>query len=346
MSHFSVIVCLDDPSKLEAVLAPFDENLEVEEYRAYEEGEASDFWLYRSLKRTAEDFAKGKGILPYKPDEIGWSSSSSKDAPEVQRQKQADEARLFHSLPNPIGWRDIVRFHNERYDDDSERMHYDAATDRAYTLSTRSQNGKWDYWRIGGRWGGYFTTTSPGDLRLFKPERAWDSPDVLAKDSCDGGPKGLLDLDGMRERAAAKARETHEKWLNLVEGTPEARPWREFAEMIGKIDGYTREQARLEYRTQPRMVALEGSEFGEMWDCPVATHQKPDRVFVELARAQAVPGFALVTVERKWMAPGEMGWFGASTDSESSRVGYLEVANAYIESLPDSAYLIAVDCHV
>lgn len=345
MSHFSVIVCLDDPSKLESVLAPFDENLEVEEYRDYEEGEAGEFWLYGSLARTAEDFASGTGIQPYKPDEIGWSSSSSKDAPEVQRQKQEADARLFHSLPNPIGWRDIVRFHNERYDD-SEPMHFDEQSGRAYTLSTRSRNGKWDYWRVGGRWGGYFTTTAVGDPRLFEPERGWDSPDVLAKDSCNGGPKELLDLGGMRERAAAKAREEHEKWTAAVEGTPEARPWREFAEMIGVIDGYTREQAQLEYRTQPRMVALEGTEFRQMWNCPITTYQKPDRVFVELARAQAIPGFALVTVEGKWMAPGEMGWFGASTDTDSERIGYLEVANAYIESLPDSAYLIAVDCHV
>ena len=46
------------------------------------------------------------------------------------------------------------------------------------------------------------------------------------------------------------------------------------------------------------------------------------------------------------MAPGDMSWFGMSTESESDQIGYWEVANAYIESLPDDVYLIALDCHV
>lgn len=304
MSHFPVVVCIDDPSKLEAVLAPFDENLEVDEYRAYEEGLPQDYWAVPTFREQGN----------------------------------------LNSDDTTLTWAQIAEVHNLRWSDDPP-MRIDE-NGRAYCLSTDNPKGKWDYWRIGGRWGGFFTASSVGDPRLFRPERAWDSPDVLPKDSCDGGPKELLDLDGMRERAASKARDEYEKWAKVVECTPEARPWREFADMIGVIDGYTREQAQLEYRTQPRMVALEGTDFAGMWDCPIAAYQKPERVFVELARANAVPGFAVVTVEGKWMAPGEMGWFGCSTDTESQRIGYLETANAYIDSLPDSTYLIAVDCHV
>lgn len=304
MSHFTVIVCTEDPSELESLLAPYDETLEVAEYREHEQGEPKDYWAVRTFRE--------------------------------QDNLNPDDATLT--------WAQIAEVHNRRWDD-SPPMLIDEHG-RAYSMSTSNPKGKWDYWRVGGRWGGFFTTTSPGDPRLFRPERDWDSPDVIAKDSCNGGPKELLDLAGMRERAAAEARENYEKWSKVVECTPEARPWSEFADMLGVIDGYTREQAQLEYRTQPRMVAIEGSEFADMWGCPIEEYQKPANIYVELARASAVPGYALVTCEGKWMARGEMGWFGTSTDSTSDRVGYLEVANAYIQSLPDSIYLIAVDCHV
>jgi hypothetical protein len=357
MTHFSVIVCLDDASKLEAALAPFDENLEVEEYRDYEKGEASEFWLYRSLKRTAKDFADGTGILPYKPDQLGWSSDSSKETPEVQRQKQAEDARLFHSLPDPIRWRDIVQFHNERYDDDSEPLHYDEATDQAYTLSTRNPDGKWDYWRIGGRWGGYFATTdfeAYAACAEWAPRRDWDSPKRDQAGWVDGGQKKHLDLNAMRLQKANRAHAEYDSWEKLTDGLPEAQPWRAFAERAEKEAADTEDveekraawnRARVEYGAQERVQAIKGSDI-DSFTCRIGEFAKPRGLFVELARAQAVPGYALITVEGKWMAPGEMGWFGASTDREGDRIGYLEVANAYIESLADSAYLIAVDCHV
>jgi hypothetical protein len=55
MSHYTVLVAIDptDPSRpnLEAALAPFDENMEVEPYREYETGEPADYW---SWEKTAD----------------------------------------------------------------------------------------------------------------------------------------------------------------------------------------------------------------------------------------------------------------------------------------------------
>lgn len=304
MSHFCVIVCIEDPSKLEAVLAPYDENLEVDAYRHFEKGQPAQYWAVRT-------FREKNGLNP-------------------------DDSTLT--------WAQIAEVHNRVWDDEPPMLLDDGGN--AYSVSTRNPNGKWDYWRVGGRWGGHFITTTPGDRRIYASKRGWDSPTVIARGTCDGGPRGLLDLDGTRQRAAAEAQERFGKWLVAVDATPEARPWREFADMIGQVEGYSRDQARLEYRSQPRMVALEGTEFGRMWGCPIAEYQMPEALYVERARAGAVPGYALVTLDGKWMAPGDMGWFGCSTDNEGDRIGYLEVANTYIESLPDEVYLIAVDCHV
>ncbi len=87
MSHFLVVVCLDDengdlakaaqipPSRdraaalraaldarLEHVMARWDENREVEPYRDYEDGGPAEHWVYASLQRTADNYAAGTGI--------------------------------------------------------------------------------------------------------------------------------------------------------------------------------------------------------------------------------------------------------------------------------------------
>ena len=163
MSHFSVVVCLDGgvtkstvEARLEQVMAPWDENKETEPYRDYEKGGPAEYWLYTSLRRAAEDFAAGTGIKPYKPDEFGWSSASSKETPEQQRAAQKADAELFRSLPNPVTWADIVKLYGERYpgEDGAPLLSEDGS--RAYTMSTYNPQSKWDYWRVGGRWGGYF----------------------------------------------------------------------------------------------------------------------------------------------------------------------------------------------
>lgn len=248
MSHFSVVVCTDDPARLDALMAPYDENLEVEPYET-------------------ED-----GTSTYNPDS------------------------------------------------------------------------KWDYWRIGGRWGGYFPYHAEHAALIIRPERSWDSPDHKAL-HCDGGPKFALDLSGLREEKAQKARKSYAEWVAITVGTPDPVPWSVFADNVSEGNGYTIERARQEYHAQPRVQALKGTDF-EHWDDPIATFGKPEALYVEHERARAVPGYATLRTDGAWMAPGTMGWFAMSDDSESDRIGYWEAANAYIESLPDETFLIVTDCHI
>ena len=50
MSHFSVVVCTEDPAKLDALMAPYDENLEVAPYRDYKCDEPSGHWAVKHLR--------------------------------------------------------------------------------------------------------------------------------------------------------------------------------------------------------------------------------------------------------------------------------------------------------
>lgn len=242
-----------------------------------------------------------------------------------------------------LTWGEVAAAHNARYPGDDPLLVDEGG--RAYHDSTRNPDAKWDYWRIGGRWGGYFVVRPGRESQVLKPKRGWDSPDVIMANTCDAGPKSALDLDALREAKAEKARKTYAEFHALVAGTPEARPWSEFVALADKLDDYSIDQARQEYHSQPRVEAINGTDF-QWHDDAIATFQKPERLYVEFERARAVPGYALLTLDGKWMAPGRMGFWGVSSDTESDRIGYWEAANAYIESLPDTAWLVAVDCHI
>jgi len=353
MSHFSVVVCLDGgvtratvEAQLEQVMAPWDEGKEVEPYRSYEKGGPAEHWLYGSLKCAAEHYAAGTGILPYKPDEFGWSSASSKNTPDEQRAEQKADAELFASLPNPITWADIVKLYNERYGDEEEALLLSEDGSRAYTMSTYNPESKWDYWRIGGRWGGYFPYRNECAALVIKTERGWDSPDDIMPLHCDGGPKSALNLKAMREEKAAEARKLYAEYRETAAGTPDALPWSAFRDNISEGTGYDIEQARTEYHSQPRVLALRSSETFKWHDDVIREFSVPEKLYVKRERARAVPGYATITTDGRWMAPGKMGWFGMGSDDESSRIGYWEAANAYIEALPDDAWLVALDCHI
>jgi hypothetical protein len=255
MTHFPVIVCLDDPSGLEAVLAPFDENLHA----------------------PCQDCQDGR-----------------------------------------------------------------ECADESCGVNPRA---KWDWWVTGGRWGGYFRFRPEHASLVIPHEKQWSSPDV-EPGYCDGGPKLALDLDGMRAEAAAQARERYAQWAKLTAGTPEALPWSVFTQNISEVNGYTIEQARTEYHSQPRVQAIKDTDFDWFASDAIAELQVPEQVYVERARASAVPGWAVVTTDGRWMEQGRMGWWTMSDATEGSKIGFWEAANAYIESLPDTTFLICIDCHI
>jgi hypothetical protein len=305
MSHFSVVVCTDDPERLDEIMAPFDENREVAAYEDYETGAPSAYWAVRHLREE-------NGLNP-------------------------DDATLT--------WAQVADAYNARYGDDGdERIYATGDGQRAYTISTRNPDAKWDYWRIGGRWGGYFPY-QPANARLvMRPAGGgWDSPDIKPL-HCDGGPKSALDLAALREEKAEEARKLHAEFRALTDGTPEGRPW---AEYIADVEAkrLSIDEARTLYHAQPCYLAIAQSDF-RYHDDAIGTFSQPEALYVEKERARAVPGYATITLDGRWMSQGRMGWFGMSTDTENDRIGYWEAANAYIEALADSVHLIALDCHI
>lgn len=107
---------------------------------------------------------------------------------------------------------------------------------------------------------------------------------------------------------------------------------------------YTREQARNDYATQPRIAAIRAHYRGFSLTGPedIFDHLSRDE-FVQRQWLHAIPSFATLTHDSRWLAPGRMGWFGMSTDTDESQQTYLHKANDYLD---DAMWLVVVDCHI
>jgi hypothetical protein len=371
MSHFSVLVTLPagtPPEMIEKEIArrmePWNEGRRVEPYRSYEEGGPEGYWWVSAMRRGAQEHHTNAPVevrdsimdrdgKVYRSG-VGYQTRDEYIA--YEKADREDDARWADRLGEHPTWETVVSLYNEKYghgkelatssdESDSETLHYDPESDRAYTWSTCNPESKWDYWRIGGRWSDYFLARSgPG---LISARRGWDSPSHPndGKLRAEGGPKRLLDFDAMRDEAAVKAHAEYDKWDAVCADTPHADSWEHFYGLttVGEIGI---DEARRRYHAQPRIEAARKAELGD-WDCPVTKFMSGREEYVAEQRLAAVPGYALVTLDGQWAAPGRMGWFGMSSDEPGERSGYRHAVNAYLaDKVADDDFVIVLDCHI
>jgi hypothetical protein len=128
MSHYTVTVVLPDAPKspqhvdemLNRILAPFDENMEVEPYKDYVSAPPANW-------RT----------IP--TNQIPWPYSVVRD-----HDRGID-------LDDPEA---VATWLNARYDGEEPRHSFDEQG--LYQMSTYNPQSKWDWWVIGGRWTGFY----------------------------------------------------------------------------------------------------------------------------------------------------------------------------------------------
>jgi hypothetical protein len=365
MSHFSVLITLPAGTPLDSLedeigkrMDRWDENREVKPYRDYVNDTAAGFWWVESVMQGAEHHRNGTGILPYDRDGSTWYSSGSPYTEDEQRARFAANADFAARIGDVLAWETVVPLYNEAFGhgrelaghadgSPSETLFHEVETDRAYTMSTRNPEGFWDYWRIGGRWGnGYFLAKGPG-AGLIQSVNSWDSPkEALPGVWADGGPRGLLDLDGMREQADAAAGGLFTRWQPLIAQWPDSKPWAHFTGLVDAGE-LTIAEARDRYHEQPILKAAEKVGLYDGWGSPIEEFNTTREEYCLRARRSAVPGYALITLDGEWIAPGRMGWFGMSSDGDGEREGYQIAVNRYLDDkLGDDDLVVVLDCHV
>lgn len=381
MSHYPVMVCLPGDTKdvseaLEQVLAPYDENISVEPYRRYENSSAEEYWWTKSMRTDLEGFrriavegedaVRAELLAKFRAEANTWD----RDTPAEKTNKEIHDFRWAGERADriaelPMTWATLVPLYNERWypttalalagdDSDDDRLHFEEETGRAYTMSTYNPDSKWDYWRIGGRWSGYFVADESLE-DIIKPERHWDGPNnsrYPGRSVCDGGRRRSLDFAAMRDYAEKDANERYDRWEQLVaEHGGDAKPWSHFTGLIGVVEDFNIDQARKLYHEQPIIAAhgrMERENNGIVgWgDCLIEEFLTTREEYVRKARAAVVPAYATVLLSGEWCAPGRMGWFGMSSDGPGEREGYYAEISKYLDTLSPDTWLVVVDCHI
>lgn len=333
MAHYPLVVATRSLEAIPAALAPFDENQHVEPHRRYIPGEPADFCTPAELRAEL-------GLDPEDPT---------------------------------LTWAKLVAAYNDHYRNNPDWHLYLDDDGRPYEISTANPQARWDYWTIGGGWSQYFPlkdtaspthpaliteppTELPNGLPTGLPTELFtglltESPAESGTEAAGsaggrirvpGGPKKLLDLDLMREEAAAEAAALYDTYTALTAGLPEARPRSWFAAQVKRGERDI-EQAQAAYRGQPRVQAT--AHLVGPSDCPIEEFGVPRDAYIHRGRGLAVPGYATLTLDGRWLTPGLMGRFAISTDDASSRAAYAAVADAYIDAVAEDVLLVAVDCH-
>lgn len=319
MSHFTVLVVLPPtpPDKvddaLNTALAPFDENLEVTPYKEYVTDWQADY------ESALAYFTENPKEKPAGLDELS----------------AADVLSAYHG------------------DDVHEESKPDSDVVMFYTWRTYNPQSKWDWWTVGGRWRDYFPVKYDDQEAMFakgliRGTPSWTNEKEFHKAGyVDGGPRKLLDFDRLRDLRGAEATTEYDKWTAYIAGLPEALPFTTFVDSTDDI-----EEARRQYHAQPVLEKIAedrrtGSrDFDYLFSDPVEKFSVTRQVYVQLARDRAVPGYSVLDLEGHWIAAGEMGWWGLSSDGEADRIAYHARANEYLDSLPPDTIVVAVDAHI
>lgn len=338
MSHFTVAIRLDkslgeagdpDMNEIEAAvdkaLLPYkesgcgsDDPPELKQFLTFNDSEPEYREEYEKETATRVKMPDGSFVSPY-DDRF--------------KVRKSDEvfARYDHVVPDnlpqiEVPYKELYKtfdefcteYHGARKDPQLGKYGY-----------WQNPNKKWDWWKIGGRWAGHWPTKKYGN-----------------RDFCRIKDLALIRADAQAEDAANKF---WDEWTKFSkDGKDDFPPFegpRDTALRLGLLD------------------CKDGSELtGKEWkkvkwpkDHTGAERDRYD-VFENVTREQfdkdykvafdPLKTYACLDPKRGWLSPGEMGWFGCSSDDPQ---GYLSFARGYRDWLAggdQDDWIVCVDCHI
>lgn len=215
-----------------------------------------------------------------------------------------------------------------------------------------NSNAKWDYYRTGGRWAGFFKLKAGVEAAAPKPgyEAAMGLQDQPESGTADVLSKGEIDWAAMRDAAGAKAAKKYDFAMTILGELPKNLSWDE----VRAAHENAHDAARAAYWAQARCKAWQEASraqraaFDEAGIHPFS--DDPDQFlisweqFITSARNRAGTTFAVVK-DGKWYERGTMGWW-ACVSNEKDEETWVSMFAKLIDDLPDDTGLTVVDCHI
>ncbi|AEV85432.1 hypothetical protein ACWT_4412 [Actinoplanes sp. SE50] len=196
-----------------------------------------------------------------------------------------------------------------------------AAVMAPFRIDDETGLGEWDHWHPSGQ---FLVRPEYADSPLILPSTRWPADPLR----CDGGPKRMLDLEGMRTAARDRAGQLWAAWREAVSRHPPARSLETCA-------------SREAYEAQPLIAEIrarsddEGDVFGLLWTDgrdEVTYLGDDEQRFLDTAVESALMTYALVTLDGRWL------------DMEQTPA-FASLVWPCLEGLPEDAFVIELDCH-
>ena len=275
MSHYTVCVVTED-GNYEKALEPFDENLSVEPY--IDETKAQ---IVERIKKRKERYDK----------DISEGETDS----------------WFEEHYGNVDWNNddsILRAYMEAWKDDEK---FD---EEGNHLSTYNPQSKWDWYSLGGRWG--------GTLKLKKHASVVKESDLTWTNGFEPVEEGYTDFAQVKD----------------IDFTPDSKK-RKWAERFWEINVQGKVISEDEYNSGEYRTFYNKKYYKDKYGSKK-----------EFARCNAEFFTYALLYKGQWFEPGQMGWFGCSDTTKDSEKEYRLKFREIISQLKPEDYIAVVDCHI
>lgn len=231
---------------------------------------------------------------------------------------------------------DLYAKYGRDWNSGSWRKHTDGTY---HEYSTRNPDSKWDWYKLGGRWTGFFQLKDDAEGETGEPGLMTARAKV---GHADAAYKKDIDFTRMRTEAGDRAAKEYDKAMKIIGHLPVNKTWEEIR---GKKEK-NMDKLREKYWAQPRCVAWKGAQtdddFG--WGSSPDDYIISKEQFIQEAKESAISTFAVVK-DGKWYEKGKMGWWAVVLNGKEESEWNKEFYNL-LNSTPDDTLLSVYDCHI
>ena len=319
MSHFTVLVKVKPNEELDELLAPYAEQDYEEKYRAFNDETESLLEDWNEGEHSAFVDPQGKAYSKYDsrfsqrhPDNQ-WESNYV--CPEGWTEQEVPGKDLYESLE--VYANDYHGYEPHEIDGVTKYGYFD------------NPNSKWDWYVIGGRWNGQLGGKNVRPAQWFKDNhtdletKARADADLFVREYSDalaaGKVEGGVFEKGPRNRALD---------CGFVQ-----------CKNDDEIDRSALPKGTL-LKKWPRQIKDGVDRYDVCTPIPDGWAEDHWWLFYPIST------YALLGSKEGWCAPGEMGWFGHSSEDAEQLMQFRKSYIDWLLSASDEDEFVLVDCHI
>lgn len=259
----------------------------------------------------------------------------------------------------PEGWEDVEAPANEvfaSFDEYMTEYHEVEKNDDGQFGYMHNPNCKWDWWVVGGRWRGYYPISEEA-LNDSEPRYITGESGVFGnapeERTADGARIEDIDMLTIETQLDQLTEQFWQQATTFVETGENSSPFygvRPTLMSLGFVrclndDEITDEERETHMLKKWDRQLIEGTDRYDVIDKSILQRKKELRGKV---RAQLHPlrTFSALDPNEGWLEAGEMGWFGASTDTPESAEDYGQKFLEWFLGGDQRDWVVVVDCHI